>query len=116
MINWLELIAAALAAGAVIDVWQNGSIFATWRAIIQAKQDVAAPGTFRAWWTELLTCPFCQSYHVPFYLLILLLAGKYFDGMFSVAAQVILYSLAATRLSNLLNGLLPEKLQYGRGY
>lgn len=114
MITWLDFACIALATGAVIDVWLNGSIFATWRATIQAKQDIASPGTFAAWWTELLTCYFCQSYHVPFYLLLILLAGNCFGGMFYFASQLIVYSLAATRLSNLVNGLLPEKLQYGR--
>jgi hypothetical protein len=113
-ISFLELVVITLAAGAVIDVWHNGAIFATWRAIVQAKQDVAAPGTFQAWWTELLTCPFCQSYHVAFYLLILLLSGKYIGGMFDLVGHLLLYSLAITRLSNILNGVLPEKTQYDR--
>jgi hypothetical protein len=116
MISWLDFAAITLASGAVIDVWQNGAIFATWRAAVQAQQEVAASGTFKAWWTELLTCPFCQSYHVPFYLLLVLLVGNYFSGMFYFAAQLIVYSLAATRAANLLNALLPENMQYGRGH
>lgn len=115
MNSLVDLLAVALASGAIIDVWHNGSIFATWRAIVQAKQDVAAPGTLQAWWTELLMCPFCQSYHVAFYLIVLLLAGKYLGGMFDLACHSVVYGLAATRLSNLVNGLLPEKLRYDRG-
>lgn len=116
MITWLDFAAITLATGAVIDVWLNGSIFATWRGIVQAKQEIAPIGSFTAWWTELLACYFCQSYHVPFYLLIFLLAGNYFGGIVYCVAQLVVYSLAATRLSNLVNVLLPEKLQYGRGY
>jgi len=113
-VSLLDLCAAVFAAGAIIDVWFNGSIFATQRAIVQAKQDVAAPGTFRAWWTELLMCPFCLSYHIPFYLLVLVLSGMYLGGTFNLLTHLLLYSLAVTRLSNLVNAVLPEKTQYDR--
>lgn len=109
----LNLLVVALATGAIIDAWRTGSIFATWRAIVQAKQDVAKSGTFTAWWTELLNCSFCQSYHIPFYLFTLLLAGEYFAGMFGVMCELVVYSLAATRVFNISQQLLPEKIYAG---
>jgi hypothetical protein len=111
---WLDLIAVTLATGAIIDVWHNGSVFATARAITQAKQDVAEHGTLTALWTELLMCPFCKSYHIPIYLFALLWTGQYVGGMLLACVQLVVYGLAATRLSNLLNGLLPRTLQYDR--
>lgn len=112
--NWLDFIAVTLAAGAIIDVWNNGSIFATARAIVQAKQDVARNGSITALWTELLTCHFCQSYHVPIYLYVLLLSTDHFSGIVAGVARVVVYGLAATRLGNLINGFLPKELQYER--
>lgn len=112
--NWLDFIAVALAAGAIIDVWNNGSIFATARAIVQAKQDVAKTGSITALWTELFTCPFCQSYHVPIYLYVLLLSADHIGGIVAIVARIIVYGWAATRIGNLLNGFLPKELQYER--
>lgn len=110
----LDFIAIVFATGAIIDVWHNGSIFATARAIVQAKQDFAKNGTFRALWTELLTCPFCKSYHIPIYLYALLLSGDYFGGIVATVVRVLIYGWAATRVSNIINGLLPKEMRYDR--
>lgn len=110
----LDFVAVALATGAIIDVWHNGSIFATARAYVQAVNDGAKYGSFRYLWTELLICPFCKSYHIPVYLFLGLLAGDYFGGMLSALIRVVVFGLAATRVSNLIDGLLPSRMRYDR--
>jgi hypothetical protein len=108
----VDLIAVTLATGAIIEVWHKGSIFATARAYSQAIQDIAKHGSFRALWPELLNCPFCKSYHVPFYLFLALCLADYFGGIASVVVRAIVFGLAATRASNLIDGLLPTRMQY----
>jgi hypothetical protein len=108
----LDMCAVALATGAIIEVWHKGSIFALTRAYVQAKNDSAKYGSFRSLWTELLLCPFCKSYHIPFYLLSAILAGDWFGGIVSVVPRALVYSLAATRLSNIIDGLLPARMRY----
>ena len=108
----VDLIAITLATGAIIEVWHKGSIFATARAYSQAINDVAAHGSFRALWTELLNCPFCKSYHIPLYLFLVLFLADYFGGIASIGVRAIVFGLAATRASNLIDGLLPTRMQY----
>lgn len=112
MISTLDLIAVTFATGAVIEVWHKGSIFANARAYVQAWNDAAKYGSFRRWWTELLLCPFCKSYHIPIYLFLLLVSGNFIGGLAKTAAQVIVYGLAATRASNLIDGYLPARMRY----
>jgi len=113
-ITALDLLAVTLATGAIIDVWHNGSIFATARAYVQAWNDIAKPESFRSLWTELLLCPFCKSYHVPVYLFVALLLGNYLGGLVKILVQVIVYGLAATRASNLIDSYLPARMRYDR--
>lgn len=111
--SWLiDLIAVTLATGAIIEVWHKGSIFATTRAYVQAVNDGAKYGSFAYLWTELLLCPFCKSYHIPFYLFLELLAGDYFGGIVSNVVRASIFGLAATRLSNLVNNALPLRMRY----
>jgi hypothetical protein len=112
MSKLLDLVAVTLAAGAVIEVWHKGSIFATARAYVQALNDSAPHGTFKNRWTELLLCPFCKSYHVPIYLFLALFIGDRFGGIASEIIRVIVFGLAATRASNLIEGFLPARMQY----
>jgi hypothetical protein len=112
--NILDFIAVIFATGAIIDVWHNGSIFATARAIVQAKQDFAKDGSLTLLWTELLTCPFCKSYHIPVYLYAILVSGDYAGGFVSTVIRVFIYGWAATRVSNIINGLLPKEMRYDR--
>lgn len=116
MNSFLDFLAVIFATGAIIDVWHNGSIFATARAIVQAKQDVAKDGSFTALWTELFTCPFCKSYHIPIYLYAALLIADVFAGIVPSVVRVPLYGLAATRISNLIDGFLPKEMKYDREY
>jgi hypothetical protein len=108
----LDFFAVILAAGAVIEVWNKGSIFSTLRAKLQATQDVTDPETLKGRALELLFCPFCQSYHVPFWLLVLLLAGSWAGATINVITHLVVYSLAATRLVNMLDGFLPPQMRH----
>lgn len=110
--NWLDFVAVIFASGAVIEVWHKGSIFETARAYVQAWQDTAAPESFRGRLWELIMCPFCKSYHVPLYLLLLLLAADWAGSTMAAVARVLIYSLAATRIGNLIDGLLPPRMRY----
>lgn len=112
MDRFVDLIAVILATGAIIEVWHKGTIFATLRAIVQAKQDVAKHGSFTALWTELVTCPFCKSYHVPVYLYLLLLSADYCGGIVAGITRAFIFGWAATRASNLIEGFLPKSNRY----
>lgn len=112
MFTLLDVCAVVLAAGAVIEVWHKGSIFADTRAKLQALQDTTDPDTVRGRIIELLLCPFCQSYHAPFYLLAAILLGDWCGATIGAVARLMVYSLAATRLSNLIDGFLPVRMRY----
>lgn len=112
MINLLDFLAVVFAAGAVIEVWHKGSIFDNFRAYAQALQDVTPPESAKGRLLELLNCPFCKSYHAPIYLFLLLLAGDYFGGTIASLVRVLVYGLAATRIGNIVDGLLPGRMQY----
>lgn len=112
MISALDFLAVTLAAGAVIDVWHKGSIFETPRAYAQAMQDVTPRETIKGRFLEWVNCPFCKSYHFPLYLFLALLAGSWFGGMVDGGVRVLIYSLAATRLGNIINGFLPTDSRY----
>lgn len=116
MITSLDFIAVILAAGAIIEVWHKGSIFETPRAYVQALQDVAPIGTLKSKLLELISCPFCKSYHLPVYLLLFLLAADCFGDMLSHLARVFVYGLAATRAGNIIDGLLPARMRYDPPY
>jgi hypothetical protein len=108
----LDFIAVIFAAGAIIEVWHKGSIFETARAHVQAWQDVSAPESARGRLWELIMCPFCKSYHLPIYLFLLLLAGDALGGTIAALVRVVVYGLAATRIGNLIDGLLPPRMRY----
>ena len=141
--NIFDFVALVLAAGAVVDAWFNGSIFAEMRALaeLQANSSTALyteeqtppppgdelpvpddplPGWMRIaskivpiWAADLLTCPFCLSYHVPIWLAgIFILPSFFLPAPWSILLKLPIYCLAATRASNILNGVLPASLQY----
>lgn len=110
--NALDFIAVIFAAGAIIEVWHKGSIFETARAYVQSWQDNTPPETFKGRLWELIMCPFCKSYHIPIYLFLLLLAGDHFGGTIAALVRVVVYGLAATRIGNLIDGLVPNKMKY----
>jgi hypothetical protein len=108
----LDFVAVVLATGAIIEVWHKGSIFAEARAYAQALQDVTPPESLKGRALELLLCPFCKSYHVPFWLFVALLAGDGFGATIGAIVRLVVYALAATRVSNLLDGFLPARMRY----
>jgi len=112
MNGFVDLLAVTFATGAIIEVWHKGSIFATPRAYAQAVQNIAKPGSVAGLLTELLNCPFCKSYHVPVYLFLALFLADYLGGIACAAVRAIVFGLAATRVSNLIDGLLPSRMQY----
>ena len=138
--NWLDFIALTLAAGAVVNVWKNGSIFADWRAFIEDKADDSLPDyadtppatddatggeplpvlmrvvdrVMPRFFAELLSCAFCFSHHTPW----LLAMVCFFPTLFITTPWICwlfklpVYSLAATHLGNLLNSIAPENMRY----
>jgi hypothetical protein len=112
MWSWLDFLAVIFAAGAIIEVWHKGTIFATARAYVQAWQDSVDSESFRGRLFELLTCPFCQSYHVPFYLFLLLWLSTGVGSLAENLMRAIVYGLAATRIGNVLNSVLPPTAKY----
>lgn len=108
----LDFLAVVLATGAIVEVWHKGSIFANLRARAQALQDVTDPESLKGLTLELLMCPFCKSYHIPFWLLVALLLGDWIGATIGAGVRLVVYALAATRLSNLLDGLLPPRMRY----
>jgi hypothetical protein len=107
-----DFLAVVFASGAIIEVWNKGSIFATTRAKLQAIQDVTEPETLKGRVLELLGCPFCQSYHVPFWLLVVLLASPLGGATIDAIVRLVVYGLAATRLVNLLDQFLPPHMRH----
>lgn len=110
--NTLDFVAIVFAAGAIIDVWHKGSLFDTARAYAQALQDVTPPETLKGRLLELLMCPFCKSYHIPIYLGFILLASDSVGGIMPALTRVVVYGLAATRIGNLIDGLVPNRMKY----
>ncbi len=108
----LDFLAVVLATGAIIEVWHKGSIFAEARAYAQAVQDVTPPESLKGRLLELLMCPFCKSYHVPFWLFVALLASDWMSATIGAIVRLVVYALAATRVSNLLDGFLPPRMRY----
>jgi hypothetical protein len=110
--HWLDFVAVVFATGAIIEVWQKGSLFANVRAYLNALQDVTPPETAKGRLLELLHCPFCQSYHVPVYLIGALFAADWLGGAWPYLVRLVVYGWAATRISNLIDGTLPNRLRY----
>lgn len=108
----LDFVAVTFAAGAIIEVWHKGSIFDTARAYAQAVQDVTPHTSLKGRLLELLMCPFCKSYHIPVYLGLCLLAADYFGGIIPALVRVVVYGLAATRIGNLIDGFVPNRMKY----
>lgn len=101
------LVVYTLAAGAAIDAWRNGSIFAGWRARLESEAD-RFPRL-----AELAECSFCLSYQAPFWLMVLFHGPGYLSPWL-MALRVVPFALACARLGWLLNGVLPDNLKYHR--
>ncbi len=88
------LVVAAFAAWQAVEVWHHGSIFARWRAAVQAWPGEGVRGRLG----ELLTCPFCLSVWAG-------TAAAAAVALDHWAAWVGVSGLAASRLANLANDL-----------
>ena len=136
----LDFICLTLAAGAVVNAWFNGSIFAEWRVFANEKAypteaDDAAdfsplaespPEEPLPWLMqlasrfvppllfELLTCPFCFSHHTPWLLALVFFLPAYFlvTPWCIFLCKLPVYSLAATQLGNLINAVSPAGTRY----
>jgi hypothetical protein len=67
------------------------------------------------WFCDLVTCPFCFSHHTPW----ILAFGCFVPASLVVAPwdlilKIPVYSLAATRLGNIINACVPEAARYRR--
>jgi hypothetical protein len=103
-----DVLLLALAAGAIVDVWLNGSIFAGWRARVEARE---------GWLSELLGCSLCLNYQAALWLTLLfwvpVVAGA--PHRAAVVLRTALVVLAAGRLAWLLNAHLWQGAAYDRG-
>ena len=140
----VDLLALALAAAAIIDVWQNGAIFESLRAYMETRTDVVfdeADGEafeeeeeeetddlmVSDWWMRvldrrmptffawLLNCPYCFSFWTP----ALLVLPFYIPSLFlwepwSTLCKIPIYCLAATRIGFIVNLFLPDHGKYRR--
>lgn len=88
------LIVIPMAACAVIDVFEKGGLFSKCRSKMEAWRDCTG---WRAFIGKLMTCTFCQAYHLPWMLgLLILLSWLWWPVM------LIIYSLAITKLITLV--------------
>lgn len=68
---------------------------------------------------ELLTCHYCLSHHTPWILLVLLMTPSVilrwlWDSPLSFLPMIPVYSLAATRIGNIVNSMLLDDANYDR--
>ena len=137
----LDFVVLTLAASAVVDVWLNGSLFADWRAFFQtppstplaepvsddapaAHQETPLPRLMRIadrvlprFVAEILGCAFCFSHHTPWIVGVVcfwpatwLASPLWLIFLLKLPA----YSLAATRLGNLINAWAPPSAKYDK--
>ena len=138
--SWLDFFVGTLAAAAIVDVWFNGSIFASLRAVVEGKaeeadedvtideDDAAAvddgeplPLFLRIvdrvlpkFIADLLVCPFCFSHHTPWIVILLCFVTSYSceNETLAFAFKIPAYSLAMTRLGTLINAYAPNDAKY----
>jgi hypothetical protein len=102
-----DLTVAALATWQAVEVWHHGSLFAGWRAWVEAKD---------GWLAELTLCPFCFSVWTAAAVLLALWpdrpegaldtsAGVALGVVLWTAARLFVYALAVSRLANVANDL-----------
>ena len=97
----------ALAIGAVVDVWRNGSIFAGWRARAETWENKVS---------ELLGCSLCLTYQVAIWLTLgLWVLPMFVQQWLAVILRALLIALAAGRLSWVVHTQLGHEHDYDRG-
>lgn len=90
---WLQFLLLVLAVGHIIDVWFNGQIFSTARALLQPR-------------AYLFTCAYCLTVWVTAALMACAIFLPNNLGWYGIM------TVAAMRGSWLFNTFLPEELQY----
>jgi hypothetical protein len=104
----IEVLLLALATGAVVDVWFNGSIFAHHRARIEALENI---------FSELMGCSLCLNYQTAIWLTCgLWVLPMFVPGWAAIVLRGLLVALAVARLAWLINCVIfgPER-GYDRG-
>lgn len=138
----LDFVALIFAASAMVDVWLNGSLFDEWRAYFQARSDTLPPSELSSaslddpepivlptpwwmkvfqllpdWFCELLSCDYCLSHHTPWVLSVCFLLPAFLVGdPWGFILKIPVYSLAATRIGNIINRCMPADARYLREY
>ena len=104
----IEVVLLALATGAAVDVWFNGSIFASHRARVE---------TWENWLSELMGCSLCLNYQTAIWLTCgLWVLPLFVPGWFAVILRGLLVAMAVARLAWLIDRVCfgPER-GYDRG-
>jgi hypothetical protein len=101
------VVVLALAAGALVDIWLNGPVFAGWRARVEAWENTLS---------ELLGCSLCLNYQVPIWLTLVLWAPTALGVKHWVAVGLgaVLIMLAAGRLAWIVHAWLGPAYGYDR--
>lgn len=103
----LDLFVFSLAVSGLVDVLLHGSIFASFRARMEAYGD---------WRTTLFGCPYCLTFQAAFWLVLLfwLIPALGFPSWLGLISRLPVYFLAVARLTWVLDGYLPEATRYTR--
>ena len=104
----IEVLLLALATGAAVDVWLNGSIFARHRAKIEALENTCS---------ELMGCSLCLNYQTAVWLTCgLWVLPIFVPGWAALVLRGLLVAMAVARLAWLIDrmGFGPEH-GYDRG-
>jgi hypothetical protein len=94
----LQFIALCLASMQVVDVWNQGSIFADARRRVADRALVGRASFF----DRVLDCWYCSSHWAPIGLVVI----------YALIGWTLIYALAATRVVCLTNMLLPKKARF----
>ena len=105
--NFVDLLALALAAGVPINAWlHKDGLFEETREKLTTRLEPVPerPSRIRERLVQLITCRFCLSHHTPWILILLFyLPSFWFEDKWQVIIKLPIYSFAATRLSLLLS-------------
>lgn len=131
--TWLDFFVLTLAASGLVDLWRNGTLFASGRAALEARVDEenwladesshSLPGLPTPWYwqriplffAKMLNCHFCFAHHSPWMLgMLFYLPASQCTGTWMFLLKLPIYSLAATRLGTIINAYAPEEAKYER--
>jgi hypothetical protein len=109
--TWYDVLAGiltiALASGAIVDIWLNGSIFAALRARVEIYENA---------FSELMGCSLCLTYQAAIWLTLgLWLLPMFMPWWAALLLHNLLVVLAAGRLAWVINAWLGPEHNYDRG-